>query len=41
MDKDKKASYTLMNNVEYGETMGNLKNRIDIKLVSNKTDYLK
>ena len=31
---------TLMNNVLYGETMANLRNRIDIRLASNKKDYL-
>ena len=40
-DKDGKALYRLMNNAVYGKAIENLKNRIDVKLVSNKKDYLK
>ena len=41
-DKDGKALYKLMNiNAAYERTMENVRNRIDVKLLSNKKDYLK
>ena len=40
-EKDGKALYKLMDNAAYGKRMENLRNRIDVKLVSNKKDYLK
>ena len=40
-NKGGKALYKLMNNAVYGETMENIRNRIDAKHVSNKKDYLK
>ena len=39
-DKDGKALYKLMNNAIYEKTMKNLRNRIDVQLVSNAKDYL-
>ena len=40
-EKSRKALYKLMYSDVYGKTMENLRNRIDIRLVSNKKDYLK
>ena len=40
-EKDGKELYKLMNIAAYGKTMENLRNRIDVKRVSNKKDYLK
>ena len=39
--KDRKALYKLINNSVYEKAMENLRNRIDVKLASNKKDYLK
>ena len=35
-DNDGKAMQKLMNNAVYGKTMKNLRNRIDVRPVSNK-----
>ena len=40
-DKDRKALYKLMNNVVYRKLMENLRNIINLKILSNKKDYLK
>ena len=40
-DKDGQALYKLPNNVEYGKTMKNLRNKNGIKLINKKKDYLK
>ena len=36
MEKDGKELYKSMNKAVYGKTMENLRNRINVKLVSNK-----
>ena len=40
-DEDGKALHKLIGNAVYGKTMENLRNRIDVKLASNKKDFLK
>ena len=40
-DKDGKALYKLMNNAVYRKTTEKLRNRIDVKLLTNIKDYLK
>ena len=40
-DKDGKALYNLMKNSIYRKKIENLRNRIDVKYVSDKKDYLK
>ena len=40
-DKDRKAMYKLINNAVYSKIMENLRNRIDVRLIRKKQDYLK
>ena len=40
-DKDGKALYKLMNIDVYGKAMVNVRNKIDVRLTSNKNGYLK
>ena len=44
-DSDGKSTflhlYILMNNVVYGKTIENVRNRMDVRLVSHEKDYLK
>ena len=40
-EKDGKELYKLMSSTIYGKTIENLRNRIDVKQVSNKKDYLR
>ena len=40
-DKDRKAFYKLISNDIYGQTMENLRNRTDVKLLKNKKYFLK
>ena len=40
-DRHGDALYKLINNDIHGKSMENLRNRIDVKLLNNKKDYLK
>ena len=40
-EKDGKSLYKLMKNAVYGKKVENLRNKIHVKPVSNKKDYLK
>ena len=39
-DKDGRVLCKSLNNAVYSKTMANLRNRIDVKLLSNEKDYL-
>ena len=39
-DKNGKALYKLLNNDAFGKTMENWRNKIDVRIVNNKKDYL-
>ena len=41
LSKVGKALYKLLNNIVHGKTMENLRYIINVRLVSNKKDYLK
>ena len=38
-DKDGKAFYKLMSNSDFGKTMKNLRNRVDVQMVNNKKTF--
>ena len=38
-EKDEKALHKLMNNVAYGKTMENMRNRINVKLAIKEKDF--
>ena len=40
-DKDRNVLYKLMNNAVYGKTTESIRNRIDVRFVSNKKEFLK
>ena len=40
-EEDRKALYKLMNNDVYGKTMESVRNRIDVRVMSNGKGYLK
>ena len=40
-DKDGKALYEVLNNAVYSKIMENVRNRTNVKLISNEEDYLK
>ena len=40
-DKDRKVLYKILNNAVNGKTTESLRNRIDVRFVSNKKEFLK